>query len=460
MTRPTLILVIFLVLGVCLEWASSLAMAQPAADTSGFDDLVEAALAFKANQPAVTCHDGDVSRAGLRINEGIVVASDLLGDINGYAAVAGTTGGLGGRLLLVTDPRDYNTSKGERRIVGTLRDRLETASASREPAWIMFGSLFSEETKIDLKQTLVVPGNVTIDGSCANVTLEAPSEKYISFFHISDVQNVIVTRIAMRKVGYVPELHPSSGSSIFINGSFDRIAIIHNDLSECGHSCIDITTSPGRPVPTAARATISRNYFHHHDKVLLFGTFTCPQVRGLNHCNERYFAESRHLPAGLYLTLEGNLFLMTGQRHPHVFGRAMAHVSSNFVAFRARRRADGKFGSTFAVSVTNAARAFIEGNVFLPMEGKRSPPLAAWTVTSPGALLMPTDTEGFIRLGRNTLVNQAIAAENSPSEVSTPPYSTGTPSLADLSLEAALACLSRSAGRKASAQWDRTTCWP
>ena len=420
--------------------------------------VIEAALVAQEGRPLLACPDGGAgSRAGLSVRDGRVMAADLIGEIGGYAGVAKTTGGLGGRLLVVTTKADYDPAR-ERPVPGSLRDHVDSAKRNKEAAWIVFDPALGPNTRIKLKATLRPPSNVTIDGSCADVTLEAPLDSRIIHIYIyNGVQNVIISRLAFRKVGSVAERPPSS---IHVNGNFDRIAILHNNLSNCGDGCIDITVSPNETMPPRARITVAYNFFRDHDKVMLFGTFSCPQVDGLNTCRRDYFEENQYAPAVLYLTLDGNLFLQTGQRHPRVFGRVSAHILNNFVAFQPQWRGSAPRGSTYGVFVSNAARALVEENVFLPLDASRDHSLGVWTVNSPKAINMSTDTEGFVRLHGNALYNGATATEDRPSEVPEPAYSYRLQPLADLPLATSLACVADRAGRAGSRAWNETLCTP
>ncbi len=418
--------------------------------------IIEAALAAQVGRLLPACPDGvGWSRAGLSVRDGRVTAADLIGEIGGYAGAAGTTGGLGGRLLVVTTNADYDPAR-ERPIPGSLRFHVDSARRNNEAAWIVFDPALGSNTRIELKATLRPPSNITIDGSCADVTLEAPLDsRTINLYIYSGVQNVIVARLAFRKVGSVAVQPPSA---IHVNGNFDRIAILHNDLSNCGDGCIDITVSPNKPMPLPARITVAYNFFRNHNKVMLFGTFSCPQVDGLNRCGHDYTTANQHEPAVLYLTLDGNLFLQTGQRHPRVFGRVLAHITNNFVAFQSQLQGSAQPGSSYGVFVSNAARALVENNVFLPIDASQHRSLGVWTVKSPNALDVSTDTEGFVRLRGNALYNGAEATEDRPAEVPEPDYSYGLQSLSDLPLAASLACVADRAGRAGANAWNKVLC--
>ena len=425
--------------------------------------LVDAAVAAKTATPTPVC-TGAVGAArwpGLTLKGERVVDATLLGELWGYAQSAKTTGGLGGRLTIVTDPRDYDPRKHEPPIADTLRWAVERATTEKEPAWIVFDPKLPPHTRILVKDALRLPDNITLDGSCSDVTLEALSVVNTILIY---TKNVIIDRLALRKTDYAPEANPDDDSCIRLNGAFDRIAIVHNDVSQCGDGAIDITVSPRRPIPEAARVTVAYNFIHDHDKTMLFGTFDCPGGPDADICDAAYFAANRSKMPGLFLTLDGNLFLRTGQRHPRVYGRVMAHIVNNLVAFQPTARPDGKFGDAYGVFVSNDARALVEHNFFTPVRARRQHPLAVWTVVTPGAERMPGDVEGFVRLADNFAMPPATADEDRPEEVPEPSYASDAGyeivPLAELGLAAALACLSDRAGRTGASQWNRNLCAP
>ena len=333
---------------------------------------------------------------GLTIDNGRVMAADLLAEIGGYAREAGVTGGLGGDLRVVTSDQDYDTRVGEKPIAGTLRDAVTAG-----PGWIVFA--LKPGSTITLKDTLRLPDNITLDGSCSKVTVQAPSR--IALVHIFDRRNVVIARLAFRQSDYVKGKHDEAGRTcIRLNGLVDAVAIMHNDVSRCGDGLIDITTSPSKPVPKQGRITIGFNRFAEHDKVMLFGTFTCaPTGRDNEPCDARELEHNRSTPPGLYLTLNNNLFYRTVQRHPRIFGRVMAHVVGNVIAY-----------DSYGTFVSNGARALVEDNVYLMTRSQGAPNRAVWTTSTPGAMRMPWDVEGFIKVRDNRTVGKAIIGENEP----------------------------------------------
>ncbi len=428
-----------LLAALCVLLSCFDAVAQLNAAPFALSSQVNAAVVAKLDQIPQRCSLSD--QPGFVVNAGLVQKATLIEDISGYAGSAATTGGLGGRLVFVTNPNDYDSDQPA--IVGSLRWHVEMARQAGTPMWIAFAPSLGSKVRITLKRSISLPSNITIDGTCMDVTLDAPSNSKTILLAIrSETRNVIIARMALQKTDYFPERHPDNDSAIRLNGEFDRIAILYNDLSACGDGCIDITVSSSQPLPPPARITVAYNFLHDHDKVMLFGTFDCRS----DVCDQSYLQRVRTAPPRLFLTLEGNLFLRTSQRHPRTFGRVMAHITNNVIAFKPMRRAQG-FSASDGVFVSNAGRAFVDGNVFMALPPLRRPPLAVWTTSTPGAMKMPDDVEGFIRLGKNTSLNGGVIEDNQPSEVPLPPYPYKPLDVDRLSPEAAMACLARAAGR-------------
>lgn len=393
-----------------------------------------------ASEAQMNCAVAPGQWPGLTLDRGRVVAADLLEEIGGYAREAGVTGGLGGELRIVTSDQDYDTRAGERPIPGSLRAALTTGPEG--PRWIVFA--LGQGTSITLKDVLRTPDNVTFDGTCSGVTLQSPSR--IAQIYIFDKRNVVISRLAFRQTDHVAGKQDDRGQTcIRLNGLVDAIAIMHNDVRQCGDGLIDITTSPSRPVPERARITIGYNRLVEHDKVMLFGTFTCgPTGRDDEPCDARELEHNRKSAPRFYLTLNDNLFYRTTQRHPRVFGRVMAHIVGNVIAY-----------SSYGTFVSNGARALIEGNIYLMTGASTTPHRAVWTTTTSGAMPMPWDVEGFIKARDNRTVGQAIIGENEPDLVNSPPYSQPGifPGFNRLPLPEAIACVAARAGPLGLSRW-------
>jgi pectate lyase len=417
------------------------------------------AIAIQSGSLAAECREPGASTwAGLTIDRGRVVAARVLDEIDGFAKTAGTTGGLGGELTVVTTLRDYDSSKAEAPIAGSLRAAVERAAREKLPMWIVFAKSLGPAAVLHAKKPFRLPDNITLDGTCSDVTFESPAN--IGQVYVFGTHNVIVQRLTFRKTGYMSMADEGdTESAIRLNGLFDKVAILHNDLSKCGDGCIDITTSPGKPVPEAARVTVAFNRITDHDKTMLFGTFTCGD-KGVPLCDARYLAANTNMPPALHLTLEGNLFLRTSQRHPRVFGRVMAHIVNNIMALAPLPRKDGSFSDCNGVFVSNAARAFVERNLFVPLRRNWTPFWAVWTTVTPGAERMPEDTEGFIRLVENAATTKTIMKENRPELVGNPEYSQPLRALAfeKMKPEQAVACVAGRAGTRGATEWLAHLC--
>ncbi len=429
-------LLIGLVLGSTGAMAQERPMPGPARDI--LDEGLKLAQGLVSAEAPMACTDAPGQWPGLTLEGGRVVAARLLDEIGGYAREAGVTGGLGGVLRIVTSDQDYDTRAGEAPIPGSLRAALTTGPEG--PRWIVFA--LPKGTAITLKSVLRTPDDVTFDGTCSGVTIQSPPRT--AQIHIFDRRNVVIARLGFQQTDYVAGRHDDKGATcIRLNGLVDAIAIMHNDVRRCGDGLVDITTSPSKPVPERARITIGYNRFAEHDKVMLFGTFTCGPT-GHEPCDSRELEHNRTSAPGLYLTLNDNLFEGTTQRHPRVYGRVMAHLVGNVIAY-------GAYG-TF---VSNGARALIEGNVYL-MTGKPvTPQRAVWTTTTPGAMRMPWDVEGFIRARDNRTLGPAIIGENEPGLVSDPPYRQPTvfPAFNRLPLPEAIACIAARVGPAGLSHW-------
>jgi len=436
------LLIVAILAGLSLGASGAAAQDRPAPASAStvLEEGLRLAQGLVAAEAPAQCAAAPGQWPGLTLDQGRVVAADLLDEIGGYAREAGVTGGLGGALRIVTSDQDYDPRAGEKPIPGSLRAALTTGPDG--PRWIVFG--LPPGTAITLKDVLRTPDNVTFDGTCSGVTIQAPPRT--ALIYIFDKRNVVVARLGFQQADYVAGRHDDKGQTcIRLNGFVDAIAIMHNDMRRCGDGLVDITTSPSKPVPERARITIGYNRFAEHDKVMLFGTFTCgPTGRDDEPCDARELEHNRKSAPGLYLTLNDNLFLGTVQRHPRVFGRVMAHIVGNVIAY-----------SSYGTFVSNGARALIEGNVYLMTGAPTTPHRAVWTTKTPGAMRMPWDVEGFIKARDNRTVGQAIIGENEPGLVDTPPYRQPTilPAFDRLSLPEAIACVAARAGPQGLSRW-------
>ncbi|MDP1964219.1 MAG: hypothetical protein Q8K93_18700 [Reyranella sp.] len=369
-----------------------------------------------------------------------VVEAAILDEIDGFAKTANTSGGLGGPLVIVNDPGDFDQSVGDKPIPGSLRAVVEARARNGTAAWIVFD--LPPNTKITLKRSLGIPSNMTIDGTCSGVTIDGPLK--VPLFYIHNQRNVLIYGLSFRKTDYLP--NPEADSCIRLNGLVDAVAVLHNNLERCGDGVIDITTSYGQPLPDSARITVAYNRISDHDKVMLFGTFTCSLNSG-SKCDESDLVRNRKMTPTLSLTLAGNLFIRTTQRHPRVYGPVFAHVVNNVVAY-----------IEYGTFVSNGARALIEDNVYLPLRA-RTPPIAVWTTTSEGAMRMDWDVLGFIRVRNNPRIAGEIIDQIEPEMVPQPPYDLQIVPIHSMPTERAIGCIAARAGIHGGAKWNQQLCF-
>lgn len=400
--------------------------------------------------PSACGRDPAGAPLGLTVVNGTVTAASIINEIDGYAKLADTVGGLGGHLVLVTSTADYDTDKGETVIPGTLRQVVDRAGHSRVPTWIAFSSAIPSPSVIWLEKPLHIPSNTTIDGSCSDITIEGLPRT--GLFYVQSSHNVIIDRLRFRKVNYVSGLpNAELGTALRLGGNFDGVAILHNELSECGDGCIDTTTGPGKPIPDIARVTVAFNYIHDHDKTMLFGTHPCAGQTG--QCRPDFDCPAPHL----FMTLQGNAFLRDAQRNPRVYGCAELHAFDNYIAFQPHARPNAKPSASYGIFVSNGARALIEHNVFVPLD--RSKNFAVWTAGLPGIKYTPEDHPGSIALaGGPQAPSWALTVEHDPAAVPAPGYSVAMIELENLPPAAALNCVSTRAGRNGGAVWPGDVC--
>jgi pectate lyase len=164
----------------------------------------------------------------------------------------------------------------------------------------------------------------------------------------------------------------------------------------------------------------------------------------------------------MFLTLQGNLFERTAQRMPRASGRAFAHIVNNLFAFQPLRRQDGQpFTSSYAAVSLSGASLLVEHNWFGQLtrtSGRR--PLAAWTISTPGALRMPHEGGARLRSIGNLAATNEIIDEAQPEAVFLPSYRTIESYLDFKRLGATVAgaCVMRRSGPQGARTWDDRLC--
>ena len=363
---------------------------------------------------------------------------------------------------MVTTLSDY-LPKDEPVVPGSLRAIVSEAAGHAR--WIVFSPALGANATINLKQDIRLPDNITVDGSCADITLQSPVSE--GGLYVFSTRNVIISHLRLRKTNYVStKAKAGIRTALRLNGAFDAVAILHNDLSECGDGCIDITVSPNHPLPDRSRVTVAFNRIADHDKTMLFGIIDCnhPEL-GEPMCDAEYFARYKDAQPRLFLTLQGNLFLHTAQRHPRIFGRVAADVVNNVIVYEPKARSDGGESASYGTVVLDTARALVEGNVYVPLMSENSNHLPNSVFTaSTGGRLWKNEVDGFIRLGTDGAANMtarpSVLAENEPDRVPDPPTDARVEVLgvAALGLEASIRCIAARAGRTGAESWNHAQC--
>lgn len=343
-----------------------------------------------------------------RVEGGRVVGSPLLSTIDGYAA--GTTGGLGHRLLLVTSDRDDNAAKDGRPSPrhpaepGTLRWAVETGQ-KEGGGWIRFDDALKGR-EIRLAATLRPGPNTSIDGGCSGVRIVAKAG--ISLLTVSQ-PNVIVAGLAMEKDHY-QDGNERTGDAISVNQDFDRIAILHNSFRRCGDGCVDIVRRDRSGV--AARATVAFNRFEDHNKVMLVGTLTCSidaKAPGCDAGRTPYSGDA--LKPEIFVTLQANLFIRTSQRNPKVVSNALIEMVNNVVVLKSLPYADGRRSALYGAMASGGGILVARDNVFSAVDS------GDYLAAGPLAALSPrakaVDGPGFASLDGNVMLDNVRMAQSS-----------------------------------------------
>ena len=390
-----------------------------------------------------------------------VTRSQLIDRIDGDAS-GGTTGGLGGRLYVVDTDRDYLPG-GEPPIPGSLRDAILRARKSRSPAWIAVrGSLRGHE--IALKAPLRVPSDVTLDATCAGVSLVAAPE--VMLVGIVGVRNVVIAGFRMHKTPYSGENKGRADGKDFrdcitVSGQVDALAILNNEFGACGDGQIDITSGVGREMPKAGgRITVAFNRFLRHDKAMLVGTDGCVDHAGS--LTAGCSLESGAAAPGYRVTFEGNAFLWTGQRNPRAFGLVDITLVNNVFVFEPYDRGNGTRGASYGQYVSNGARVRARSNVYVGAINRGAErPLGLFMPSTPGASAVGGDIDGTIEASGNLrFADEIIAGDDAatagPSAGGA--LDTHRPDMRRLGVAGAIACIVAHAGPDAGVDWPERLC--
>lgn len=263
--------------------------------------IVPISQASSASQTPHTC-----SRASADCK----FVKSLLAQRQGYGRFA--TGGLDGRIVFVSSSNDTGP--------GTLRMAVEEARRSPEPVWIRFAS----DMTIELESQIRIPSNVTIDGRDRQV-------KLLDYgLGIYNSENVIVTHLT------IDGRLRTFSQAINIANYSHRVWINHLDLSRFSDRLLNVKNG-------ATDVTLSWNYFHDHNKVMLLNNITS------NNLFKHYDRDSL-----ARVTLHHNYFFNTVQRNPRAqFGTF--HLYNNVL----------ENWDFYGMSFGLEARVLVEGNIFI-----------------------------------------------------------------------------------------------
>jgi pectate lyase len=320
-----------------------------ARDAAAFIAAAERAAAEAAAPPV--CPEARVDAGGR------VQAHPVVDGIPGTAA--GTTGGLGRRLLLVTDPEDV---PGAARRAGTLRWAVDTARREGG-AWIAFSPAL-RTAEIRLSAGLRIPSDTTLDGGCGT-TLRAPAA--VNAVVVSDASNVIVTGLRFVKDPY-SEPEDRIGDAVGLAGAFDRVAVLHNHFSRCGDGCVDVVRREALPIP--GRVTVAFNRFETHNKVMLVGALVCTAARQAAGCDQPLEDLAGAFRPSIRVTVMGNVFLRTSQRHPKAVATAFVHSVNNLFVLAPTTYSNGRMSAVYGGSAASGGLIASEGDIFVNLDAR------------------------------------------------------------------------------------------
>ena len=347
------------------------------------------ALACEARMPTVT--DERVS------------ASPLPGQIQG--AAAGTTGGLGRPLYTVTRLDDAKSSQSRPSPEGTLRWAVDAARRSGG-AWIVFAPEL--RGSIHLEATLHVPSDTTLDGGCGGIELTAaPRTTQLT---LTGARNVIVSGLAFTKDTY-DDKADKTGDAIGLTDEFDRVAILHNAFHRCGDGCVDIVRK--ERFSTASHATVAFNHFAKHNKVMLIGTLTCYKDHAAEGCDEPLRHLGDVMEPLVFVTIQGNVFEETSQRHPKIVSNAVAQVVNNLFLLSPTAYASGIDSAVYGAATGTGGILVAQGNIFVnPDRASRVGigPISAVRASSGGG----SEADGAVAAEDNVTVGAVSVVEKDP----------------------------------------------
>jgi pectate lyase len=374
--------------------------------------------------------------------DGLASGSPLIGQISG--AASGTTGGLGHPVLTVTTAEEGKPRKAP---AGSLRWAVERAAASGG-AWIQFDPSL-KGSRIRLEHTLDVPSNTTIDGGCGGVEVYGPPR--ITLMTLTGADNVIISGLSFTKEDYDDKLD-KTGDALGLTDELGRIAILHNAFRRCGDGCVDIVRKDR--FASTSRVTVAFNRFSHHNKVMLIGTLTCYKDKVAAGCDAPLDRLKDELEPKVEVTVLGNVFEQTSQRHPKVVSNAKVRLVNNVMEFAATPYSSGEDSAVYGAAAGTGGLLWAEGNIFADSAGEdrigAGPITVVRSATGGG-----TERDGAVKVRDNAGLGGVGVAENRPDLVENAAFApvAGLP-LASHPPASLAACLYLFAGPQgASARW-------
>jgi pectate lyase len=271
----------------------------------------------------------------------------------GYASCgSGTTGGVGGDTIVITDSGTLNT-------LLTARQKNITTPV----VYMISGTLTSPGNEIDIKRT----SNVSILGIDNNAVINGFG------FKMTDASNIIIRNLKFT------DCTAGEGDAISVESS-SNVWIDHNSFTDApGDSSNEAHDGQTDVKKGSNNVTISYNHYQHHRKTCLLG-----------------YSASDNSDVASGVTYYRNWFQGTYSRHPRV-RYAHPHILNNYFQETGMWAADS---GGYAIGATCGCLIYSEANYF---EHVRTPFLISMFNDPSGVL--SHDPIGFIRSTGDYFVN-------------------------------------------------------
>ncbi|EMS61728.1 putative pectate lyase 7 [Triticum urartu] len=170
-----------------------------------------------------------------------------------------TTGGLKGKIYIVTDPNDDDFTNPR---PGSLRWGV----VQTEPLWI----IFARDMVINASQEIIIQSDKTIDGRGAQVhvanggglTVQHQNNVIINNLHVHGIKHTDGGNVSMTAThSTIRTRADGDGVSIF---NATKVWVDHLSMDNCEDGMVDV-------VAMSTAVTISNTHLAHHNDVMLFG---------------------------------------------------------------------------------------------------------------------------------------------------------------------------------------------